>query len=272
MHAASREALARLNQRLDAALARSSDAVLSDLSDQLYAVVDVLHDQPRLRRALADPATPAEGRTGLVSTLFETKIGDVALELTRDAVAERWSSPWDLLDGLESIADEVSFGAAERTGQLSEIEDELFRFGRVLDASPELAELLDDHASAPQRRSALVDSVVAGKVNPITQDLLRHAVTSRRKHTAGQAIDALLEAAAVRQQRSIAKVTSAVELSAQQQTRLANVLTELYGRTISVHTALDPSVRGGLVVRVGDEIIDGSIAAKLVQARAALAG
>jgi F-type H+-transporting ATPase subunit delta len=46
----------------------------------------------------------------------------------------------------------------------------------------------------------------------------------------------------------------------------------MYGRAISVRTAIDPDVRGGLVVRVGDEVIDGSIARQFAEARAALAG
>jgi F-type H+-transporting ATPase subunit delta len=67
-------------------------------------------------------------------------------------------------------------------------------------------------------------------------------------------------------------VTTAVELSAEQQQRLAAVLTALYGRPINVRTAVDPTVRGGLVVRVGDELIDGSITSRLLSARTALAG
>jgi F-type H+-transporting ATPase subunit delta len=51
---------------------------------------------------------------------------------------------------------------------------------------------------------------------------------------------------------------------------LEAALTEMYGRAISVRTAVEPTVRGGLVIRVGDEVIDGSIAAQLAAARAAL--
>jgi F-type H+-transporting ATPase subunit delta len=70
----------------------------------------------------------------------------------------------------------------------------------------------------------------------------------------------------------VAKVVSAVALTSAQETRLTAALSELYGRPISVHTAVDPAVRGGLVIRIGDEIIDGSVAARLTQARNALTG
>jgi F-type H+-transporting ATPase subunit delta len=273
MHAASREALTGLQLQLDAVLGRfSTSEGLIGLSDELYAIAEILGAQPRLRRTLSDPTTPPEGRRGLVAELFEGKVTPSALQVAGDAVAARWSAPWDLVDALESIADEVLFGAAEQGGQLSDVEDDLFRFERTLDAHPELAELLDDQASTPERRLELLRSVLEGKANDVTSALLEHAMSSRRKHTLGLAIDALLEASAVRASRSVAKVVSAVELTPPQVTRLTAALSELYGRAISVHTALDPAVRGGLVVRIGDEIIDGSVAARLTQARAALAG
>jgi F-type H+-transporting ATPase subunit delta len=273
MHAASREALTGLRGRLDGVLARfSTSDGLSALSQELYAVAEVLHGSPRLRRTLADPTTPPAGRSELASGLFGSQIGASAMQVVRDAVAERWSSPWDLVDALESIADDVLFGAAEQAGQLGNVEDELFRFERILDAHPQLAELLDDPVSAQSRRVELLSSVIGGRMNSVTQALLEHALSSRRKHTLALAIDDLREAAAVRENRSVAKVVSAVALTSAQQTRLTAALSELYGRAISVHTAVDPAVRGGLVIRIGDEIIDGSVAARLTQARSALTG
>jgi F-type H+-transporting ATPase subunit delta len=132
--------------------------------------------------------------------------------------------------------------------------------------------LLDEATVPPQRRIQLLDALVADRVHPITGELLRHAITSRRKNTVRLAIDDLLAGAAKRRNRSVAKVVSAVELSAAQQDRLTTALSELYHRPISVRTGVDPAIRGGLVVRVGDEIIDGSVTARMLQARTALAG
>src|SRR5439155_22103145 len=113
---------------------------------------------------------------------------------------------------------------------------------------------------------------VSRKVTPSTLELLPPAVARQRKRSVTLAIDELLEKATARQERSVARVTSAVPLSDAQQDRLAAVLTTMYGRAISVRTALDPTVQGGLVVRVGDEVIDGSIATRFANARAGLAG
>jgi F-type H+-transporting ATPase subunit delta len=271
--AASREALARLRERLDAVTARfSTGEGLTGLAEDLYAVVDLLVAQPRLRRALADPSTPAQGRADLAGGLFDTKIGASSVQLVRDAVGLRWSTPWDLLDALETTADEGLFAAAEQERALDGIEDELFRFGRILDAESSLATALDDASADTGRRVALLRDVVGDKLRPLTRLLLEHAVVSQRKRTLALAVDNLLELAAARRDRSIARVLSAVELSRGQQSRLAAALTALYGRPIDIRTAIDPSVRGGLVVRIGDEVIDGSIATRLAEARKALAG
>ena len=84
--------------------------------------------------------------------------------------------------------------------------------------------------------------------------------------------DRLIEAAGARRMRSVARVVSAVEMTDQQQGKLAEKLSQLYGRRIEVRHAVDPSVRGGLVVHIGDEVIDGSVASRLNQIRATFAG
>jgi F-type H+-transporting ATPase subunit delta len=271
MHAASRQSLVDLGGRLDAVLARFSTADgLTGLAEELYRFVDLLIREPQLRRKLADPTTAPERRAGLVGTLLEGKVGTSTLQLVQDAVALRWSSAWDLLDALEITADEVLLSAAGDDA-LDDVEDQLFRFERVLDSDSALTTLLDDYSADPARRAALVRRLVEGKVRPTTVLLIEHAVVSQRKRSITHAIDDLLELAARRRQRSMARVVSAVELTAQQESRLAARLSEMYGRQITIRSAIDPDVLGGLVVRVGDEIIDGSVAARLIEARNALA-
>ncbi|PZS36245.1 MAG: F0F1 ATP synthase subunit delta [Pseudonocardiales bacterium] len=272
MRAASRESLASLRERLEGVTARFSTADgLIGLGEDLYAVVGLLVAQPQVRRMLSDPTTPPEGRAELAARLFDGKIGASSLQLVRDAVALRWSSSFDLLDGLETTADYVLLGAAEQAGELDEVEDELFRFERILDAESRLATTLDNQAAAAKGRVTLARQLVGDKVRPITLLLLEQAVASRRKHSVTLAVDDLLQLAAARRERSMARVIAAVALTAAQESRLAAVLSELYGRAIDARVAVDPSVRGGLVIRVGDEVIDGSIAARLAKARAALA-
>jgi len=286
IHAASRSALAELRERLNTVLPDLNDSAFSwvpligggdggrhrELAGELYAAADLLAGQPRLRRALGDPSTDASSRAELARSLFAGRVGDVARDLVADAVSLRWSSPWDLTDGLEILADETLLAAAEQDGQLDAVEDELFRFERILGNSGELSAALDEAGVPAERRRALLGSLLGEKAHPITVQLLEHAVTSGRRPSLALAIDDLLQASAARRERSVARVLSATELTPEQTERLAAALTRLYGREINVRTAVDENVKGGLVVRVGDEVIDGSVASKLAAARAAFAG
>lgn len=273
MHAASRDALTALRPRIDAVIARfSSVDGLTGLADELYDIAGLLTRQPGLRRLLADPATPPEGRAQLAATLFEGKVSASALQLVQAAAEQRWSSPWDLLDSFEAAGNEALVAAAENEGAMDRVEDELFRLERILDAEPDLSVLLDEASAPAAPRRELLRRVVGGKVHRVTQALLDHAVESQRKRSIILAIDDLIQAAAARRERSVARVASATELSDKQQRDLAQALSELYGRQIEVRCSIDPAVRGGLVVRVGDELIDGSVAGRLNQARAAFAG
>jgi F-type H+-transporting ATPase subunit delta len=286
IHAASRSALAELRGRLYAVLPDLGRSLLSrlplvsghdsdrhrELAADLYSAAELLGGQPRLRRALGDPSTDASGRADLARSLFTGRVGDAALGLITDAVALRWSSPWDLTDALEILADETLLAAAEQEGELDAVEDELFRFERILENSGELSAALDAAGVPAERRITLLRSLLGEKVHPITAQLLEHAIASGRRPTMMLAVDELLQASAARRERSVARVLSATELTPEQTERLAAALTRLYGREINVRTAVDESVRGGLVVRVGDEVIDGSVASKLAAARVAFAG
>jgi F-type H+-transporting ATPase subunit delta len=264
--------MAQLRVRLDAETADLSSAELTEVAEQLYAVAALLVEAPRLRRIVGDPSTAEQSRTRLVSQLLEERVRPVTLSVIKAAAALRWSSPWDLTDGLEQAGDDVLLRTAELEGSLDDVEDQLFRFERILDAEAQLVTLLDELSVPAERRTALLRDVVFGRVHPITQRLLEHAVASSRKRSVEHAIDDLLQAAAARRERSVARVLSAVPVTARQEQRLAQALSGIYGRAIAVRTAVDPSVQGGLVIRIGDELIDGSVAGRFTAARAALAG
>jgi len=272
IHAASREALVALRPEVESVIGRfSAEDGFTGLADELYGVAGVLDAQPRLRRMLADPASPASARQELIESLVGDKVSASALAVAKAAVAQRWSSPWDLLDAIESSADDVLLAAAEHAGVINTVEDELFRLERILDTESALTAILDEAGADITRRQALLESLIGGKVHALTAALVRHAVASGRKRSVLLALDDLVEAAAARRERSIARVISAVALSSAQQSALASRLAEIYGRNIDVRLTIDPTIRGGLVVRVGDEIIDGSVSARQSEVRGAFA-
>ena len=275
IHSASRQSLAAVRERLNevlAARAGQDAAANRTLADELGSVANLLGAQPRLRRTLADPTTDARLRGVLTRSLFGGKVGEEAVDLVATAVSQRWSAPWDLADAIQALSDDVLLVSADQQHQLDEVEDELFRFERILADNGQLVASLDDANVPAVRRVELLRSVLADKVNPITFGLVAHAISSARKASLQLALDDLLEASAVRRNRSVARVVSATELTDQQSERLGVALSSLYGRPIAVRSAVNRGIQGGLEVRVGDELIDGTIATRLTAARAALAG
>jgi F-type H+-transporting ATPase subunit delta len=270
LQAASRESLADLNARLDVFVDQVGPAELTTMGDDLFAVTRLLAVQPALRRHLADASVAESARSGFAEKLFGGKIQRPSLEAVSAAAAVRWSRSVDLVDALETLARNATLGSAEKDGRLDDVEDELFRFGRILDREPRLAGLLADTDTPVDGRVALLDRLLDGKVSPVTATLLRQAVAlPRGRHLYAVAED-LAELAAARRQRSIARVATPVRLTPEQEDRLRDTLTRLYGRPMSLQIELDEALLGGLVVRVGGEVIDGSVAGRLEAARRTL--
>jgi F-type H+-transporting ATPase subunit delta len=249
----------------------SADELLR-LADELFAVARVLDEQPTLRRALSDPAGKPADRAGLARRLFGAKLSDVALDMVESVARLRWSRPFDLVEAASALAVEASMDAAEVRGELEGVEDELFRFGRIVDGDRDLARILGDRTAPAVGKADLLDRLLSGRVSPVTEQLLRNVLTGPHAGSAENAIERLSDVASRRRGQSVARVTTAVELTPAQEQRLTEVLGRIYGRTIGLQVTVDPSVLGGLVVQVGDEVIDGSIAHRLEAAGRRLAG
>ncbi|CCG04751.1 F0F1 ATP synthase subunit delta [Blastococcus saxobsidens] len=290
MEASSRAALAVALERLDA-LTRDPSGLLGKardrltgqagattaedqlaLAEELFAVARLLTGQPSLRRALSDPSGKPEERAALAQRLFGARLSPVALDLVEVSVRQRWSRPLDLVEAAMTLATDAALDAADLRGELDGVEDELFRFGRIVTGDRELSRLLSDRTASAQGKTELLDRLLSGRVSPVTELLLRNVLTGSHAGTAGVAVERLSEVASRRRGQSVARVTTAVPLRPAQEQRLVDVLTRLYGRTIGLQVTVDPSVLGGLVVQVGDELIDGSIAHRLEAARRQLAG
>ena len=267
---ASRESLALAQSELNAYVDTASAADLSRLGEELFAVTRLLTEQRGLRRLLSDPSSPESARAGLVQRLLGQQVAAPTLDVAVWLVRARWSRPGDLVTAFETLARQSLLAVAEKDATLDDVEDQLFRFGRVLDREPELAKLLADTTAPVEKRIALLDQLVAGKVSAVAAALLRETVRLPRDKHLDVVCEELAELAAGRRNRSVAKVTAPVPLTPAQEQRLTDSLSRLYGRPISLQVELDPSVLGGLVVQVGGEVIDGSVTSKLAAARRAL--
>ena len=271
MQGASREALAAGADRLDA-LTSAAGADITGIADDLSAVATAFGKDASLRRMLTDPARPAATRADIATALLAGKISADAAALVAGLARSRWSAPRDLADAIADLSVRADLAAAEQEGKLDEVEDELFRLGRLLDSNGELALALGDTRVPSARRVELMDSLLSGKVDATTYRLVGRLVANPRGRSISAGLTDIGRAAAERRQRLIAFVTAAVPLTEQQRDRLAAVLKRMYGQQVHLNVDLEPAVLGGLSIRIGDEVIDGTVATRLAQAKRALAG
>lgn len=273
MRGTSRDSLAAGQERLDAVVDEQPAAAdLVGLSDGLFAVARLLDRESALRRALSDPSLPGEKKVRLLDTLLGSQLDRLGLDVLRGLARSRWSQPSDLVEAVETLAISAQLSAAEVEGHLDDVEDELFRFGRIVDREPRLRAALTDPGVPAERRTALLDDLIRGKVRPTTDRLLSQLVTAPRGRTLEDAVEELSRLAAARRRRLVASVTAAVDLTDDETERLRRALTRVYGREVQLQVDADPGIVGGLVVRVGDEVIDGSVAHRIDAARRRLSG
>jgi F-type H+-transporting ATPase subunit delta len=271
MQAASRESYAVAGSALNRLVATATPEQLAAAADEILAVSALLTREHRLRRALADPSRTGDERVELLTSVLSGKVGAAALDLVSTLVDGRWSSSTDLLDGVENLGVDALLASAEKAGDLGEVEDELFRFGQIVDGSPQLAATVADSSVEVSRRAGLVRSLLEGKAGPVTIRLAELALAGYGGRGFVASLSRLVEAAAARRDRQVAYVTVAAPLSEADEQRLGARLGQLYGREVVLKITVDPRILGGVSVQVGNDLYDGTVLRKLQQTRAALA-
>ncbi|HMM94681.1 F0F1 ATP synthase subunit delta [Phycicoccus sp.] len=269
MRGSSRGAAKVSQEALDAALG-SADA--ATLAEELFAVTGVVEGTASLRRALADPSREGEAKAALARSLFGGKVGEPTLGLVATAVGQRWAGERDLGDTLESLAVQALLASAESAGRIDRVEDELFRFERIVAADPGLRDTLSSRNTDADGKAGLVRTLLADKAAPETVRLAEQAVRVPRGRRLDRVMETYLELASRRRDELTALVTSAVHLDEQQQARLRGALEKHYGKHVALQVVLDPSVMGGIRVQVGDEVVDGTVLRRLDEARRHLSG
>ncbi|WP_306360622.1 F0F1 ATP synthase subunit delta [Nocardia sp. CC227C] len=270
MYAASREASSRAREALRSALT-GSDTVAETTGSELFAVVAVLDDQRSLRVALADKSVSSSVRAELAERVFGGKVSAATQAVLTTAVAQDWSRTRDFVDTLVLLGQEALLRSAADRGRIDAVEDELFRLGRIVEDNPELEQALSDHGKPASVRRELLARLLTGKVEDTTAKLAEQAVARLRGNGVGAAFDHLSDLAASLRDQIVAHVRAAVEMTPQQREHLAASLQRLYDKPVTVHVQVDPSLLAGVVVRVGDDLIDGSAVGRLRRLRQSLA-
>ncbi len=276
------------------------EGALGAIAEELGGISTTVRTNGPLRDVLSDEGLPPHLRRQIVEDVFAGRVTTAAAHVARflveaerpselvssfDEVAERAAaevarSAEDVLDPPASraaIAERVSgyararFAAGVDRPGLEELEDELFRFVRTLEANPALVEALGDPLLAPTARAGLATHLLGGKVTPLTLDLVGYAAASAEGRELTGVLEALVGQAATQLGRRVATVRSAVALEQAQRDRLSAALASAVGAEVELREELDPSLLGGFQVAFGDTQVDATLRRRLDQVERLLA-
>lgn len=149
------------------------------------------------------------------------------------------------------------------TPDLESMEDELFRFARIVQSTPALRGALVDRDLSVEARQALATQLLEGKVLPGTLDLVRYVVAGGRARDIVGSLDWLVEQTAKARGWRIARVRAASPVEDAQQTELAESLGALAGAPVELQVVIDPSLLSGAVIQIGDLQVDASARGKI---------
>jgi F-type H+-transporting ATPase subunit delta len=265
----SRQSLVAARIALDAAVKGVDAQTASTLSTELFFAADVLGSNISVRRALTDTSRDAAAKGRLIKDLLASKVGTAAVGLLTDLSALRWSGAKDLVQVIEQLAIEAEATAANISGELDRVENEMFVISNTISNSSELRKACKSDAQVAKAQLA---AELLKNATSSTTKLVSQMVNAWRGRSIESAFADFQWALAARRNRVIALVRIAAPMSQAQQDRLEAALNKQVGQPVRMNIEIDPAVLGGVSVKFADEMVDGSVSNRLAGAARALAG
>ena len=268
----SRSSLVTTRAQLEKLVSQLDAPAAAQVSSELLSIVTVLDSSIALRRALSDFARDEASKVALSKQVFTAISNGHAFTVLATMVGLRWSSPRDIGDVLELLGVETLSVAVEKAAQLEQLESELFAFAQIVSKNPELRATFALRSASEVKKSDLVSALLSGKALQASINLISFLVDHPRGRNLESGLNEFADIISTRKARMIAHVVSASALSPDQVSRLTGALTKMLGHEIRVNVSIEKEVVGGLSIRIADELIDGTVIARLAQADRLLAG
>ena len=282
MHPALQGYLAAMEESL------AADGGLAGAGAQLQSFADIVEASNPLLLAVNDGSLPVAARRAVLARLLDGKVRPEVGRLVHQAVSVvpagelvasfRWMgarlvqldarpdagepATEDVLGRLGSRNRVSGYAAAVFEGctvaQLEEIEDQLFRFARTVEADRRLRHALGDRDLPVAVRQDVIVRLLEGKALPETVRIARYATRGGRARDIVATLDTLVEDAARARGWRVARVAAADAVDDAQQRDLSDALAHLTGNPVDLQVTVEPELLGGVVVQVGDLLVDSS--------------
>lgn len=257
---------AQLRARFDDVVGQAEDQAAA-VGDSLFAFANLLASRPTVRRALTDAARTPDDREVLLRRLADGRVDAAAADLLAAAVRERWTRAEALTEAVEELGVLSHLIAARAQGQLESLEDEVFRFGQIVQNERALRSALVDRSAPAEARRQLVRRLLEGKATEQTIQLVEHAAVDRQEHRLEVELDRISVFAAWLRESRVAVVKVASPLSPEHRDRLQRALSAQIGAPVLLNIVVEPDLVGGIRVEIGDEVVDGTVHSRLEAAR-----
>ena len=267
----------------------AGSSALADLAGDLEAVERLVQTNGPLRAALTDTTVRGVARRAVMLDLLEDKVSEPARRLAAFAcsvvrapdvpVALAWlanhsrhvaedhdtdEKPLSLIQSRQRVG---GFATAvhedSSNSELESIEDDLFRFARIVASTPALRAALVDRDLATEARQGLATQLLERKVQPGSLALVRYVIAGGRARDIVGTLDWLVEQTAKARGWRIARVRAATTVEDAQQERLSESLTTLAGGPVELQVVIDPALLSGAVIQIGDLQVDASARGKI---------
>ena len=267
MASSTRQALAAAKEALNPLL-KGADLAFAE---ELLSIGTAIASSIQLRNILSDPSGEDKSKQGALNAVFGKRVTKEALAFAQTVTGLRWSKGSDMVRGFQELGVYAAASIAAKNSKLSALEDELFSLRQVIDSDHELQQAFSSRQADLGSKVALIESLTKGKLGPEASLLAKYAVLTTGAHKLSAVLEKFGKQVSEVASRLVATVTVAQPLTAAQLKRLDDLLAAGYGQQLNLNVEIDPSILGGVKVQVSGEIIDGSVASRLNQAKLQLA-
>ena len=249
-----------INKQIQDAVSGISE---TSVGKELFAVANLLEVEPRLRRNLADSGLSQSVRANLVKEVLGSKVSSQTIDAVQKIASSRWFKDSSLVEAIESAGALVVLAGSEKGKSIDRVEEEIFYFARLVDRQSDLQMALSASAISSDAKVKLVSDLLSGQAHADTVSLVAQYVAHTRGRRLSVALDQLSNLAAARHGKLVATVTTAISLDAKQKSRISDALGKIYGQQVVIDAVVNPAVIGGVLVQVGDDVIDGTISTRI---------